>query len=276
MAVTNFIPELWSGRILKKLEKSLVFGALFNTDYEGEIAEYGDTVRINAVGPVSNSEYVPGTTTITYADLTDEQQLLLIDQCRYFSFKVDDVDARQAKGNVMASGMDNAAYSLRDTADQYLASLWASAGSISADTDVNSLNAYEALLALAEALDEANVPSEGRWAVIPPWFKTKLVIAEILVENTTNNAWTNGMVGRAAGFDLHVSNNVDTNGAGTHEQIMAGTRAAGTFAQQIIKTEAIRLEGSFGDGVRGLHVYGAKIVQPDCLAVGSFNEIAEP
>lgn len=276
MSVLNFIPELWSGRILAMLRKNLVFGSLFNTDYQGEIANAGDTVRINAVGPVSNAAYVPGTTTITPAELNDEQQVLLIDQSRYFAFKLDDVDAAQAKGNVMAAGVDNAAYSLRDTADQYLAGLWEGAGSIGADTDVNSLNAYEALLALAEVLDEANVPTEGRWAVIPPWIKTKLVIAEIVVENTTNNAWTNGMVGRAAGFNLYVSNNVDTDAGGDHYKIMAGTNMAGTFAQQILKTEAYRLEGSFSDAVRGLHVYGGKIVMPSALAVGSWKELAEP
>lgn len=276
MSVTNFIPELWSGRILRALEKSLVFGSLCNTDYEGEINDAGDTVRINAVGPIANAAYTPNVTTISPAELETEQQILVIDQSRYFAFKIDDVDARQAKGTLLPEAMNKAAYGLRDTADQYIAGLWESAGSISADTDVNSLNAYECLLALKQVLDEANVPVDGRWCVIPPWYETKLVIAEVLVENTTNTAWTNGQVGRCAGFDIYKSNNVDSNGAGTHQQIMAGTRAAISFAQQINKVEAFRPEASFSDAVKGLHLYGAKVIMPDCLAVGSFNEIAEP
>lgn len=276
MSVGNFIPELWSARILRQLEKELVFGALCNTDYEGEISQFGDTVRINGIGPVTIGTYTRNSTSITPEELNDEQQTLVIDQSKYFAFKVDDLDARQAKGNVLAEGINKAGYGLRDAADQYIAGLWEQAGSISADTDVNSLNAYEMLLALKEVLDEANVPAEGRWCVIPPWFETKLLLAEVLVENTTNEAWTNGRVGRCAGFTIHKSNNVDTNGGGTHEQIMAGTREAISFAQQISKVEAYRPESAFSDAVKGLHLYGAKVVQPDCLAVGSFNEIAEP
>ncbi|MCE5200835.1 MAG: P22 coat protein - protein 5 domain protein [Armatimonadota bacterium] len=274
MSVNNFIPELWTGRIFSKLKKSLVFGDVVNRDYEGEIAQAGDTVHINSVGPVTIGSYTKNVTQISPETLNDAQMSLVITQSDYFCFEVDDIDQRQAKGSLLPAGMDQAAYGLRDTADQFIAALHVDASVVSASTPINSLNAYAALLSLSQALDEANVPAEGRWCIIPAWFKTKLVLAKVLVENTSNEAFDNGKVGRCAGFDLRASNNVANDG--TDYYIMAGTNRAITFVDQINKVEAFRPESAFSDAVKGLHLYGAKVVDPDCLAVLDATEAAEP
>ncbi len=274
MSVNNFIPEVWSARIFQSLRKRLVFGDVVNRDYEGEIRERGDSVKINAVGPVTVAPYVKNTTSITPETLNDSQQTLQIDRSYYFCFEVDDIDQRQAQGDLLSAGMDNAAYALADEMDQYIASLYDQASNITASTPVNSLNAYECLLSLGQALDEANVPEEGRWCIIPPWLKTKLLIAEAIVENTTNEAFQNGRIARCAGFDLRVSNNV--NNDGTDYYIMAGVNRAISAADQINNVEAFRPESAFSDAVKGLHLYGAKVVDPDCLAVLDATVLAEP
>ncbi|MCK9570365.1 P22 coat protein - protein 5 domain protein [Candidatus Pacearchaeota archaeon] len=276
MSVDNFIPQVWSARIMQILQKTLVYAMFCNRNYEGEIVNAGDTVRINSVGPVSVGNYTKNVTVVTPEVLTDAQAVLTIDQSKYFCFALDDVDKAQGQGNILGEGMRNAAYALRDVADQYIASLYTQATSITAVTPVNSLNAHAVILSLRQKLNELNIPSEGRICVVPPWFATKLTIAKLLVENTTNEAWTNGKVGRVAGFDIHESNNVPTTNGGTEHKIIAGTNMAISFAEQINQVEAFRPQTSFGDAVKGLQLYGAKVLYPDALAVADCSELAEP
>lgn len=277
MAVDNFIPEIWSSLIVETLKKSLVFSVLTNRDYEGEISQAGDSVRINALGPVANAAYTKNVTNVVPATLNDQSQLLIIDHARYFCFEVDDVDKRQAKGDILAGGILEATYGLRDTADQFLAALWSGAASTSADTPVNSVNVLAAVLTAAENLNERNVPLEGRAMVVTPWFMTKLVIADVLLETGAGNApFRNGWVGRCGGFDIHVSNNVAASGG--FDKIMAGTSRGITYAEQLgpNQVEAFRPEGAFSDAVKGLHLYGGRVVRPDALTVLSVSEAAEP
>lgn len=268
MAVNNFIPELWSARLLSQLEKELVYGALCNTDYEGDIAAAGDRVKITTIGPLTIDDYVPNVTVIAPEQLNDSQLWLDIDQSKFFAFAVDDVDARQAGGNLIAEGISLGGYGLKDAADQYIAGKYTEAGYISNLTAITALNVSAALLDLGEELTKNNIPHSGRWCVVPPWFTTKLVLAKMIIENATNTAFENGYVGRATGFDIYESNNVPTTNNGAEFKIMAGfgTKAI-SFAQQISKVEAYRRESAFGDAVKGLHLYGAKVVYPEALVV---------
>ena len=273
MSLNNFIPELWSGRINSVLQKSLVFGSCCNRDYEGELSQMGDIVRINTVGPVTIGTYTKNSTSITPQELHDSQSTLLIDKSDYFSFYIEDIDKAQASGNIMAEAMNNAAYALRDTADTNIGLLYSQAGSIISTVAITSLNAYECLLTAGQTLSQYNVPREGRWAVLPPWFITKLVLAKVLVENTTNTALDNGFVGRVAGFDIKESNNVYNTG-GTYYP-MFGTNKAMSFVDQINKVEAYRPEAKFQDAVKGLHVYGCRVVYPEALVVQTCTVGAE-
>lgn len=276
MSVTGFIPELWSRRINQKLRESLVFGSVVNTDYEGEIGSGGDTVKINSIGDVTIGNYTPNSTSITPEQLNDYQTTLLIDQKKYFAFKIDDVDKAQVNANVMDEAMQSAAWGLKNAADEYIAALYTDAGNTITSTAIDSTNALASVLTLGQYLSQENVPEDGRWLVIPPWFKTKLLLAKALVTDNgaAADAFTNGKVGRVGGFDLYESNNVSNDG--TTYYIMAGTKKAISFAAQVNKVEAYRPEASFSDAVKGLYVYGAKVVYPDALAVLTATVGSEP
>ena len=276
MAITRFRPEIWSAQLLVALRKTLIYAGpgIVNRDYEGEISEAGDIVRITSVSRPTIGTYSPNSTTITPEELTDAQRNLVIDQCKYFAFKVDDVDARQAKGNVMPQAMNEAAYALADVVDQYVAALYTQAqsanqlGTVAVPTATPTAFYDSVLVPLKVKLDEANVPASGRYCVIPPWLHGRALRDDRFIRvdaSGTSEALRNGMVGRAAGFDILVSNNAP-NPTGDDYVVQAGTNAAISFAEQINKTEAYRPESSFADAIKGLALYGAKVIRPDAIA----------
>ena len=275
MAITNFVPEVWAAELLTSLKKAHVYAqpSVANRDYEGDIANYGDTVRIVSISRPTVSTYTPGSTTITPEQLTDAQRALLIDQAKYFAFEVDDVDMRQARngGALMSAAAAEAAYALRDVADQYVAGLYTGAASANALGTVSVTTAalaYTQLRRLKVKLDEANVPQEGRYAVVPAWYHGLLLEDDRFVRvdaSGTGEGLRNGQVGRALGFDILMSNNAPLV-TGDDYAVMAGHPSAITYAEQIVKTEAYRPDDSFSDAIKGLHLYGAKLVRPDAIA----------
>lgn len=270
MAFTNFIPEVWSARLLEHLDNVHVYSALLNRDYEGDIRAYGDTVHINQIGDIAINDYT-GEDLAAPEELDSTMMELKIDQAKYFNFQVKDIDNAQSNPKVVDAAMQRASYNINDVIDNYLAGLLLagvkSGSTITAQT-LTSANAYDYLVDLGVLLNEHNVPMLGRWAVIPPWFHGLLLKDERFVGNGTgyNQAiLQGGWVGDAAGFRIHLSNNVPES-AGSYS-VIAGTNAAGSFAEQLVELEAYRLEKNFSDGLKGLHVYGAKVTQPDGLAV---------
>lgn len=263
MSVDTFIPEVWSSRLLNALERAHVFaqGNVANRDYEGDIAAAGDTVRIQSIGEITISTDTKNTDISGPETLSDAEATLLIDQAKYFNFQVDDVDRRQAQVELMDAAMRRAAYRLRDAVDQLIAGFYASAGSAEG-------KAYEYLVELAVNLDEHDVPMEERWAVVPPWFHGALLKDDRFVKTGSAGAeerLLNGQVGEAAGFAILKSNNVSNDG--TTWRIPAGTAMAISFAEQIDRVEAFRPEARFADAVKGLHLYGAKVLRPAALTV---------
>src|SRR5258708_1971108 len=121
MSVDTFKPEVWSAVLLASLKKALVYGGVVNSDYEGEINEYGDTVTVNSVSRPTIRTYVPNSTTVTPDQLTTAARKLIIDQAKYFAFSVDDVDQRQARGDLIPAALSESAYGLADVADQFVA-----------------------------------------------------------------------------------------------------------------------------------------------------------
>lgn len=278
MAIDNFIPEIWSARLMSNLNHDLVFGqpGVVNRDYEGEISAFGDTVRIHNIGRITVRDYTKNTDIVTPDDLVDGETLLLIDQQKYFNFQVDNIDQVQQKPKVMGEAMGEASYALANQVDQFIAGLFTdaiSANLIGSDgapkTDLATAGrAYEYLVDLGVKLDEADIPSAGRWVVIPPWYEGWLLKDQRFVSfGTVGNLDTlrNGMVGRAAGFDILKSNNITINS--TTYRVMAGTSMAISMADQIVQTVAYNPEKRFGDAVKGLHVWGTKVVRPQALAV---------
>jgi N4-gp56 family major capsid protein len=275
VAITKFRPEIWSASLLVALRKALVYTAFTNRDYEGEIREAGDTVRITSIGRPTISNYVPNTTVIVPEQVNDSQRTLVVDQSKYFAFAVDDVDARQAAGNVITQSMDEAAFGFADVVDQYLASFFTSIqaanqlGSITVNSSTTPTDAYDKVLVpLKVRLDKANVSTIGRSVAITPDLHGCLLRDARFVkvnESGTADGLRNGMVGRAAGFDILLSNNAP-NTTGNEFATIAGNNRAITYAEQINKTEAYRPQSSFADAVKGLLLYGAKNVRPDSLA----------
>lgn len=273
MAFSNFIPEIWSARLLEHLDKVHVYAGLLNRDYEGEIRAFGDTVHINQIGAITVKPYT-GADIDSPEELDGAQTDLKIDQANYFNFQIKDIDNAQSNPKLMDDAMQRASYGMNDTVDQYLAGLLAAGASGKVGTDTTPIvptaaNAYDYLVDLGTALSEENVPMLGRWVVVPPWFHGLLLKDDRFVGNGTDfnaAALQGGLVGAAAGFAIHVSNNVP-NTSGAKYKIIGGTNAGGSYAEQLIEMEAYRPEKNFADAVKGLHVYGAKVIQPEALAV---------
>ena len=282
MAINNFIPQVWSARLLASLDNALVYNSanVVNTDYEGDISGMGDTVKINSLGRVTVKSYTKNTDIDDPETLNGAQQELLIDQADYFNFQVDDVDKRQTMPKVMDQAMRDSAYELASAADAYTAGLMAAAavaGSnkiatvASPKTDLGTAgNSYQYLVDLGVLLDESNTPKEGRFVVVPPWFVGSLAKDGTYIVNSTETGQAvrqNGMIGMVAGFTLYSSNDVPNTTSTTGFRIIAGHRIATSFANQISEMEAYRMEKRFSDAMKGLNVYGAKVVRPSNLAV---------
>ena len=276
MAITRFRPEIWAAQLLVSLKKNLVLAqpGVVNRNYEGEIKNAGDTVRITSISRPTIGDYVANSTVITPEELTDAQRQLVIDQAKFFAFKIDDVDAAQAAGSVMPEAMTEAAYGLRDKVDSHLASFYTTVpsanalGTVAVTTGAPT-DAYDKVLVpLKVKLDEANVPTGGRYVAVPSWFHGRLLLDGRFIkanESGDTSALRNGEVGAAAGFTILVSNNMPLV-TGDDYAIMAGTSAAISFAEQVNQVEAYRDPTSFADVMRGLHLWGAKVVRPEGLA----------
>lgn len=273
MALENFIPEIWSTQLLSNLHNDLVFGRVVNRDYEGEIAAAGDTVRIHSVGPVSVGDYTKNTDHTGPQAIDDAEVVLNITQSKMFNFQVDDVDRVQQSPKMMSAAMREAAFALANVADTYLATT-VSDGTPSGNTLSSADltlgewgNLYEKFVDLGVTLDENNCPVEGRWAIVSPRVYGSLLKDPRFVSfGTSENRGviSNRAVGSVNQFEILVSNKVPT--SNSNPQILAGHTWAVTFAQQISQVKAYEPELRFADAVKGLHVYGAKVIRPALLA----------
>ncbi|MGB7925579.1 MAG: hypothetical protein WCF57_20240 [Pyrinomonadaceae bacterium] len=282
MSVDSFIPSVWAAGLLAGLHKNLVFAqpGVVNTDYEGEITKMGDVVKINFIGDITVFDVERGTDIPDPEELDTAATSLAIDQAKGFNFSVDNVDKVQARGDLIEKAMGEASYGVRDKADSSIAGLYvdaAAANLIGDDTTPivpTSDTAYDYLVDLSVKLDEANVPSGGRWAAVPPWYHGLLLKDKRFVATGTaagDETRRNGEVGEAAGFMILKSNNI-RHTSGTKYKIMAGYPGAISYADQIVGVYAFKPEKRFSDAVKGLHVYGRKVVRPQGLAVLTANK----
>lgn len=283
MALEAFRPTVWSRELLRALEKVHVFtqGIVVNRNYEGEIRAAGDSVKIGAIGEIVIGNYTRNADITDPQDLDDAQTTLVIDQQKYFAFQVDDVDAAQANINVMPEAMSRAGYGLANTADQFVAGLMIGSvptanqigSTVTPETLSSAAEAYEYLVDLKVRFDQANVPDDGRRTIIcPPWFVGQLLKDDRFVKAATapaiRDAIVNGFIREVAGMNIVQSNNTrhETTGTvGEYSWVVGCHPMATSFAEQIIQVEAYRMEKRFADAVKGLHVYGGKVVRPECL-----------
>jgi len=226
------------------------------------------------MGPVTISTYTKNTDLPAPEALNTTEQLLLIDQAKAFNFQVDDVDQAQIRPSLMASAMEEAAFGLSDVSDTLIGTRMAAGvdagnfrGTDAAPIAITPANAYTELVELSVILSDDKVPMTGRWAIVSPAFHGKLLQDDRFVRaDASGSADTlrNGLVGRAAGFDILITNSPPVIGA--NKVMLAGNRNATSFAEQINKTEAYRPPLRFADAVKGLHLYGTKVTRPTGLA----------
>jgi P22 coat protein - gene protein 5 len=271
---------------------------LRHNDYEGEIAGPGDAVHITQFGDPTISSYTPGGT-IQYQALTDAGLTLYFDQAKSFSFAIDDVDRRQAAGDMQAYLEGRAAYQMANVADQFIASLYTGVaqanimGTLLAPLTpqpYGGLSAHpaDALIQVLEPakviLDQNNVPDDDRYIICPPWFvsllsQTQAFLSVTDMQGNPSQVFQRGFEGQVSGFNVLKSNNVPLPGTFsgtvggvtyTNAQVNAvqfGHPMGITYGEQITQTEALRLQTTIADGVRGLHVYGAKMTRADVNGV---------
>jgi len=293
-----FLPSIYSKKVLNFFRKSSVVEAITNTDYAGEISAYGDSVKIIKEPVISVYDYTRGSDT-TSTKLTDQELTLVVDSAKAFKFIVDDIETKMSHVNFKEVASSSAAYALKDSFDAAVianmfsglsssspdhtlgadsatalgAGVYDGAGSVDLGTS-GETDPLDLMARMARLLDEQNVPEEGRWFVAGPDFYEQLSQSGSKLLSVDYNAGQgsirNGLVssGKLRGFSMYKSNNIAATSNATGK-CLAGHISSTATAQTIISTEVLRDPSSFGDIVRGLHVYGSKVLRPEAL-VGAF------
>ncbi len=271
-AYSAFIPEIWSQKLNNILEKECVMLQCVNRNYEGEIKNQGDKVKIITPADVTISTL--GTTNITYSELEPTAAELVIDQKKFFAFKINDVAQVQANTDIMEAHLKNAKKAIEQVQDAYLLSQHANvaAGNIvgtdAAPVTLDKTTIYSQFVQLALCLKNSDAVSATvrPWVVINPTIESYLLQSSEFIgaHNVADETLREGAIGRIAGMDVLVSTNLtEVNGK---YYVLAGTNEAITFASQLAKIESLRDKDSFSDLIRGLYLYGAKTVLPKALA----------
>lgn len=280
MSFANFIPQLWSARLLANLDNGLVANLFASRDYEGEIKAYGDTVNINQLGDITIKDY-DGTDIDDPEELESTQQVLKIDQAKYFNFSVKDIDKAQANIDLVDASMGRAGYAMDSVVDKDTFKVAAEGagvkvGTAAAPKKINVDNAYDEIVMLGVMLDENNVPRFGRKLALPAWYFGLLSRDVRFTKDLTILA--NGVAEGATvgGFQLVSSNNLKTEATGgaVHAIAAGGISQSNNgkvlgplqLAMQVVEIEAYRPEKNFSDAVKGLTVWGRKVVQPKEIA----------
>jgi hypothetical protein len=261
MSVKNFIPEIYAAGVMKDRDKVLVAVNHCNRDYEGEIKAKGDRVKIRQIGDVTVKDYVRNTDIADPEIIQDAGQYLEITESKYFHFYVDDVDRAQADEKLRAEQQRKAGVALADVMDQFVFKKYTEAGTTITKTNITSANILGILALAQKAALEANIPdNEKKYFEMSPQVYIKFVLAKILKDTNNSGTLANGKVGEMFNFEFYVSNNVVQDSALSH--CMIRTKEAISFAEQINEVEAYKPEKRFGDAVKGLQLYGGKVVKP--------------
>lgn len=262
MAITNFIPTLWSETLYTELEKDYVGVRLCSRDFEGEIRGEGDRVKICGIGPVTVFDYNKNQDMPAAEVLSDSERTLIIDQAKGFNFFLDSIDLAQSKKGLMQAAMKEASNALSDVADRYVYSLTDASVEVIDNDAVTSTNIISTIADARRILMEHNVPNSAKISLeVPPAIEQKLVLAKVLRSTDNVEALGRGYIGTFMGFDIYVTNNIAQQGDGSF-RCVARTGRAIAFAEQVSAVKAYEPELRHGDAVKGLHLYGAKIVYP--------------
>lgn len=284
----GFIPEAWAGLGIQKFYSYTVLGEIASTDYTGEISAYGDKVHIRTTPDIQIFDYVVGGG-LTYEKPYSPPVELLIDKAKAFAFELNDVDKAQSDRKLMEEWSEDAGQQMKIVIDRdVLANIYpdadadnsgSTAGAISGDLDLGvtgtpvsltKTTVIDKILEVGQAMDEQNIPETGRWFLIPAW-TARLVKGSDLKDASLSGDGTsilrNGRIGQIDRFMLYQSNQLATvvDGANTVTHMIAGHKAGLTFASQLTNMEQLTNPNDFGSLVRGLNVYGYKVIEPKYL-----------
>ncbi len=275
MAISNFIPTIWSENLYNALTEKYVAVAHCNREYEGEIKEKGSVVRICGVGDVSVSSYTKNTDMSAPSALSDNYRDLEINQAKYFNFQIDDIDRAQATPKLMDAAMKNAANALAKDADKYVYGLYAQAGSTITETDVTVDNIINHLIDARTALLAKNVSDADDIVIeVSPAIAGLILKAKINLATDNHATLEKGCIGSIGGCRIFVSGNIVTSGNVGEDQnykCLARTTRAIAFAEQLSEIDAYRPELRCAGAVTGLHLYGAKVVSPADMVLLDFT-----
>lgn len=284
----QFIPELWSAKLIEKFYDATVFGAIANTDYEGEIKKMGDTVHIRTRPTLTIRDYVKGQTlAVERPDSVAVE--LTIDRAKYFNAVEDDIDKTQTDLNLMNLWSTDAGEQMKLVIDRdILGSVYADAaatnkgatagrisgninlGATGAPLGLTKANVLEWIVDLGTVLDEQNIPEQGRFLVIPAWLAGMIKKSDLKDVSITGDSVTplrNGLLGTLDRFTVYTSHGLHHAVDATHDSfdVIAGHKMAITFASQMTNMESLRSEQTFGSLIRGLQVYGFEVIKPEAL-----------
>jgi hypothetical protein len=283
----NFVPEIWSGKLQVKFYKSTVLSEITNNDWEGEIKNSGDKVYIRTIPTINISDYTKGMSLTSQVPVSTPITLT-VDYGKYFQVVVDDVDAAQADVKLMDMFTSDAAQQMKIGIDSAVlsavagatstaaaANQGATAGAISGGINLGTTAApitlskstvLDTILNMGQALDEQNVPEDGRFIVIPAWMSAMIKGSDLKQAYLTGDDTSplrNGKIGMIDRFTVYTSNNLYN--ASSKWTLLAGTKDAVSFASQITNVETLRSTSTFGNIMRGLNVFGFKTVKPEAL-----------
>ena len=265
MAITNFIPTIWSETLHSELNKNFVAVNHCNRDFEGEIKNKGSVVNICGIGDINIDDYTANTDMTNPQELDDSVTKLEINRAKFFNFQIDDVNKAQSSPKLMEAAMQKAAEAIANEADKYVLSLYPEAGALVENTIIYSLSLFESVLRAREILYENNIGDNTElYLEVSPRVATKLLNEKQLVSPLNPDIVEKGYLGSIYGCKIFVSNNivVTNNGENDFHHCILRTKRAITFADQLSEVEAYRPEKRFADAVKGLHLYGAKVVYP--------------
>lgn len=276
MAISNFIPTIWSENLLTSLDKQYIGVANCNREFEGEIKSRGSSVKICGVGDISIGDYVKDTDMSSPQNLSDTVAELVINKAKYFNFQVDDIDRTQCNPKLLDAAMKNAASALANAADKHIFSLYNEAGN-TVECDLDLDQPMDRILEARETLFKNGVlNNEDIVLEISPAIAT-LLFKDLSDKLSYNNELNDtGYIGNIAGCKVYVSNNIDQESGSVeyHKCFMRSKRAI-AFAEQLSEVEAYRPEKRFADAVKGLHLYGAKVVYPNEFVCLDFRRRTE-
>ncbi len=262
MANYNSIEKIISAEIIRTNEDNLLANTICNTAFVGDIKNKGDSVTFIGLNDPAVYDYDGS---LTYEDIDDHATTLYVDQDKAFSFKVKDIEELRSSIGLADSQTKRASYLLRNQVDTYVFGLYGDAGVSMEETEVTPENVLAVVTAMKQKLEEANVPDGRTWIVVPPFIKSKLLLAGVKfqINNGVNGTGAVGFTDEL-GCDVYVSNQLATEDGKT--MMLAGSYSAIAYAEQVLETQVIdRMEGSFDKAVRGRLVFGAKVIKPEEL-----------